>query len=209
LLDTIDKTAQVIGSINTIVNTDGVLSGYNSDGTGALQALQNAGCTPADKNVVLIGSGGAARAIAVTMAVEAQPSRLVILGIVEQECQKLASDIAQSTSLRPTAALLTDETLSEEIKACDILINSSPVGMYPKTDCSPVPRALLHKSLAVFDVVYNPRKTKLLSEAERTGCSIISGIEMFLHQAAIQFELWTGQPAPAEVMRAVLEKHFA
>jgi shikimate 5-dehydrogenase len=88
------------------------------------------------------------------------------------------------------------------------LIHATPVGMHPETGRSLVPPHLLHNNLAVFDIVYNPLKTRLLVDAERAGCTVIPGIEMFLNQAAVQFKLWTGQEAPRQVMREVLEKHF-
>ncbi len=209
LLDSIDDTARAIGSINTIVNTGGHLAGYNSDGAGALKALSDAGCNPAGKRVVMLGSGGAARAIAVTMALQATPSALTLLGIIEQERTQLASDLASKSSLRPVTADLSSQGLTAALQECDLLINTTPVGMHPKSAESPIPGNLLRKQPAVFDIVYNPRKTRLLRDAEQAGCTVVSGIEMFLNQAAVQFTLWTGQPAPVDVMRAVLEKHFA
>jgi shikimate dehydrogenase len=208
LLDSIHDTARAIGSINTIVNTGGHLAGYNSDGTGALKALSDAGCNPAGKRVVVLGSGGAARAIAVTMALQAKPAALTLLGIIKEEREQLSSDIAAKSNLQPAAAELSSAGLTAALQKCDLLINATPVGMYPKSDKSPVPRDLLHKHTAVFDIVYNPRKTRLLRDAEQAGCTVVSGMEMFLNQAAVQFTLWTGQPAPVDVMRAVLEKHF-
>ena len=208
LLDTIDETARTIGSINTIVNTGGHLAGYNSDGIGALQALRDAGCNPTGKRVTILGSGGAARAIAVTMALQATPSALTLLGIIEQERTQLASDLASKSSLRPVTADLSSQGLTAALQECDLLINTTPVGMHPKSAESPIPGNLLRKQPAVFDIVYNPRKTRLLRDAEQAGCTVVSGIEMFLNQAAVQFTLWTGQPAPVDVMRAVLDKHF-
>jgi len=209
LLDSIDDTARTIGSINTIVNTGGHLAGYNSDGAGALKALFDAGCNPAGKRVVILGSGGAARAIAVTMALQATPAALTLLGIFKEERELLSSDISAKSSLQPVTAEISSGGLTAALQECDLLINATPVGMHPKSDESPVPRNLLRKQQAVFDIVYNPRKTRLLRDAVQAGCTVVSGIEMFLNQAAVQFTLWTGQPAPVDVMRAVLEKHFA
>jgi shikimate dehydrogenase len=209
LLDSLDDSARTIGSVNTIVNRNGNLAGHNSDGPGALKALCDAGCNPAGRRVVMLGSGGAARAIAVTMALQAAPSALTLLGIIEQERAQLASDIAAKSRLKPATDSLSPDTAGAALKQCDLLINTTPVGMYPNCDDSPVPRELLKKQTAVFDIVYNPRKTRLLRDAEQAGCTVVSGIEMFLNQAAIQFTLWTGRPAPAGVMRAVLEKHFS
>jgi shikimate dehydrogenase len=208
LLDTIDETARTIGSINTIVNTGGHLAGYNSDGIGALQALRDAGCNPTGKRVTILGSGGAARAIAVTMSLQAPPAALTLLGIIPEELALLSSDIAATGALKPALGVLSAEGLNAALQHCDLLVNATPVGMYPKTDESLIPRDLLLKQPAVFDIVYNPRKTKLLGDALQAGCTVVSGIEMFLNQAAVQFTLWTGQPAPVEVMRAVLDKHF-
>jgi shikimate dehydrogenase len=89
-----------------------------------------------------------------------------------------------------------------------VLIHCTPVGMHPKVDESVVPASLLHRNLAVMDIVYNPLKTKLLAEAEGRGLKAISGVDMFVNQAVIQFELWTGKPAPREVMRDVVIAHL-
>jgi shikimate dehydrogenase len=209
LLDTVDEAARTIGSINTIVNTAGHLAGYNSDGEGALQALRDAGFDSAGKRVVILGSGGAARAIAVTIALKAPPEKLIILGAVEEEVLRLSSDSARRGAVAVAGELLTDTSLSSALHDCEILIHATPIGMHPKSDQSLVAPNLLHNNLVVFDIVYNPLKTRLLMDAERAGCTVISGIEMFLNQAAVQFKLWTGQEAPRKVMRAVLEKHFA
>jgi len=209
LVDSLDETARMIGSINTIVNTGGHLAGFNSDGAGALQALRDAGGDPAGRRVVVLGSGGAARAIAVTMALQSPPEKLTILGELEHELQKLSSDISEKSQVASDAALLTPAALAAALNEADLLINATPVGMHPHTGSSLVPAHLFRKDLLVFDIIYNPRKTKLLREAEQAGCRTLSGIEMFLHQAAIQFQHWTGLPAPVDVMRAVLEKHFA
>ena len=208
LLDAVDETARMIGSINTIVNTAGHLAGCNSDGDGALKALLDAGCNPEGKTVIILGSGGAARAIAFTLALKAPPRQLTILGVIEQEFLELSADIARKTPTNPAATMLTHGNLAQALRAGDVLVNCTPLGMYPKTDGTPVPSDLLHKNLVVFDIVYNPVKTVLLNNADRTGCVTISGIEMFLNQAALQFSLWTGKPAPVDVMRAVLKKHF-
>jgi shikimate dehydrogenase len=207
-LSSVEQTALNIGSINTIVNTNGYLKGYNSDGAGALKALQDAEQNPSNKRVLILGSGGAARAIAFTIAEKSCPQKLTILGIVEEELAVLAADIAQKTPIEPVAQSFTSDNLKNALYDCDILIHCTPIGMYPKIRKSLVPPDLLHKNLVVFDIVYNPLKTKLLRDAQKAGCVTIAGIEMFLNQGIIQFELWTGHKAPVAVMRGVLEKHF-
>jgi shikimate dehydrogenase len=102
--------------------------------------------------------------------------------------------------------MMNDEILAEEIKKAELMIQCSPVGMHPKVDESPVPAKLLRPDLIVMDIVYNPRQTRLLREAKAQGAQTIPGLEMFLNQAVLQFEKWTGQKAPVDVMREVLEK---
>ncbi len=205
LLDEIDAAARTIGSINTIVNTDGRLIGYNSDGDGALQALRHAGFDPSGKHIVILGSGGAARAIVMTLALKSPPEKLTILGAINDEVLKLAHDCSRILRGAVVGNLLTAETLSRALDQSTILIHATPIGMYPHPEQSLVSADLLHKNLVVFDIVYNPMKTSLLADAERAGCVIIPGTEMFINQAAVQFRLWTGKEAPQDVMREVLQ----
>lgn len=204
-VDEVDETARIIGCINTVVNEDGRLLGYNSDGRGAVNALCEADHDPRGRRVVVLGSGGAARAIAVTLAREAPPARIAILGVVDDELAQLANDVRQKGQSAVHAARLTDDSLAEELATAELLLHCSPIGMHPQTDKSLVPARLLRPGLAVFDAVYNPRRTKLICEAAAAGCATVLGLEMFLGQAYVQFELWTGQPAPRDVMRQVVE----
>jgi shikimate dehydrogenase len=204
-VDEVDETARIIGCINTVVNENGRLLGYNSDGRGAVNALCEAGHDPRGRRVVVLGSGGAARAIAVTISREAPPARLAILGVVDEELAQLASDVRQKGQSEVHSARLTDESLAAELATADLLLHCSPIGMHPQTDKSLVPPQLLRPGLAVFDAVYNPRRTKLICDATAAGCATVLGLEMFLGQAYVQFELWTGQPAPRDVMRQVVE----
>jgi shikimate dehydrogenase len=103
---------------------------------------------------------------------------------------------------------LDEPKLRQVLPGAHVLIHCTPVGMSPKVETTCVPASLLHEGLAVMDIVYNPRETQLLKDAKRVGCKTIPGLEMFLNQAVTQFELWTNQPAPVAVMRAVLEAHF-
>lgn len=204
-VDGVDGIAQGIGCINTVVNDGGRLTGYNSDGLGALGALRDAGADPRGTRTVILGSGGAARAIAVTIATEAPPAQLTILGVVPDELERLVIDVRQRGSAAVARAALTPSSLQAALADADLLLHCSPVGMHPKEDESLVPKLLLRPAMVVFDAVYNPRRTKLLQEAAAAGCRTVEGIEMFLGQAYVQFELWTGQKAPREVMRQVLE----
>jgi shikimate dehydrogenase len=208
-LDRIEPTARHIGSINTILVEDGVLTGYNTDASGAVWALANAGVALKGRRVLMLGSGGAARAIAFALAVDTEIDRLTILGIDESERTRLAYDLRSKTRLSPDDGPLETDRLRREVKDADLMIHCTPVGMSPHVKESCVPASLLHPALTVMDIVYNPLETRLLREAKAAGCRTIRGVEMFLHQAVRQFELWTRQAAPVDVMRLVLESRFS
>jgi shikimate dehydrogenase len=205
LVDDVDPVASAIGCINTVVNRDGKLFGYNSDGQGALDALRRAGISVAGRRVLVLGSGGAARAVAMTVALRGQPSELTILGVVDAELAALGRDIAERSGRPANTACLDDASLAKAVAGADVLLQCTPIGMTPDIDKSLVPAGLLRPDLAVFDAVYNPRRTKLLKDAAAIGCRVVEGMEMFLGQAMVQFELWTGQPAPLDTMRSVIE----
>ena len=205
-VDEVDATAQIIGCINTVVNENGRLLGYNSDGLGAVNALREAGADPRGSQTVVLGSGGAARAVTVTIAREAPPDTLTILGIDAAELDRLAADVHRQGTSTVRHEQLTDTTLERALAGADLVLHCSPIGMHPQEDRSLIPPALLRPTMAVFDAVYNPRRTRLIQDAEQAGCKTILGLEMFLGQAFVQFQLWTGQAAPREVMRKVVEE---
>lgn len=190
-LDEIDEQALKIGALNTIVNKDGHLYGYNSDCLGAMNALLDK-TEIKGKDVVIAGAGGAARAIA--FGIIAEGGRLTILNQIKEEGEALAADLG--VNYHPL-----DEYKNHE---SDIFINATPLGMTPNTDAMPVATDYLNKRMTVMDIVYNPLKTKLLKEAEAKGCTIVDGVSMFVYQGISQFESWTGEKAPAELMRKVV-----
>lgn len=192
-LDEVDDAALKIGAVNTIVNRKGKLIGYNTDCRGALKALRTKTAIEG-KSVAIIGAGGAARAIGYGLA--SSGGRVTVFNRSRANGERLAD--ALKAEFLP---------LSDWLPArYEVLINTTPVGMYPDTDATPVPGKNLSKGMVVMDTVYNPLKTRLLKEAEAQGCRTISGIGMFVFQAALQFELWTGEKAPLDIMqRSVLE----
>jgi shikimate dehydrogenase len=208
-LDSVEPTARHIGAINTIVAAGGILTGYNTDATGALRALREGGVPLKGQRVVMLGSGGAARAIAFALGTEPGIEYLTILGIDEQERVDLAQDLRSKTGMTVQESLLDDGMLRKVLPDTHVLIHCTPIGMSPKVHETSVPAPLLHAGLTVMDIVYNPRDTRLLKDAKVAGCRVIPGLEMFLHQASAQFELWTNQAAPTDVMRAVLESRFS
>jgi len=208
-LDDIEATAKQIGAINTILADDGRLIGCNTDATGALRALREGGAPLKNETVVMLGSGGAARAIAFALAAESGISCLHLLGIEEKERVALAADLRTKTTMNVVDSYLNEVALKAVLPQARVLIHCTPIGMAPQFGKSCVPAVLLHQGLTVMDIVYNPRDTQLLKDAQMAGCRTIRGLEMFLNQAAAQFELWTNKAAPTDVMRAVLESRFS
>ena len=205
LVDEVDEMARAIGCINTVVNQDGRLFGSNADGLGALAALRRAGADPTGRRVLMLGSGGAARALAITIGLQTKPAELLILGAIEDELLRLARDVTERTGCKVRAEMLTDASLAAGMAKAQILLHCTPVGMRPESERTLVPCPLLRPDIMVFDAVYNPRQTLLLRDAVAAGCRVIEGTEMFLGQAMLQFETWTGKPAPMEIMRQVLD----
>jgi shikimate dehydrogenase len=191
-LDELDDTAHKIGAVNTLVNRDGVLTGYNSDGIGAVKALSEKTAIK-DKNIVVIGAGGAAYAVA--FSVLAEGGRVTIINRTAARGEKLA--MALGADFQPMSEL-------NKIN-CHILINTTPVGMLPDVEAMPVRKQDLDQTMVIMDIVYNPLKTRLLRTAETIGCRIVDGVSMFVYQGAFQFELWTGMKAPVEVMKRAVQ----
>jgi shikimate dehydrogenase len=187
-LDEIDATAARIGAVNTIVNKQGRLIGYNTDCPGALEALRTQ-TTIQGKSVALIGAGGAARAIGFGLV--AAGGRVTVLNRSRTNGERLAGDLQAEFS-----------PLDDwQPNRYEILINTTPVGMHPGMDATPIPKEHLSEDMVVMDIVYNPIKTRLLKAAEAKQCRTINGVAMFVFQGAQQFELWTGQKAPVDVMQ--------
>ena len=208
-LDKIETTARHIGAVNTIVVRDGTLTGYNTDASGAMRALREAGVELNGQHVMVLGSGGAARAISFGLAGGTGIARLTLLGIDDTERRTLAGELRDNTAVLIWDGRLDERTLREVLPSVGVMIHCTPVGMSPKIEESCVPSALLSPALTVMDIVYNPRETRLLKEAKAVGAKTVPGLEMFLNQAVEQFEVWTGLPAPTAVMRNVLEAKFS
>ncbi|MGD9850670.1 MAG: shikimate dehydrogenase [Nitrospirales bacterium] len=209
LLDGVEKTAKNIGSVNTVIKDRGRLIGSNTDASGAIQALRQGGVDLSGKRVLLLGSGGAARAIAFGLCLEQPIEELILLGIDDAERTTLANDLRNKTPVKIVDDPLNLDALRMRIPQAQLLIHSTPIGMHPNIGETCVPKDLLHPNLTVMDIVYNPLNTQLLKDAKTAGCRTIQGVEMFLHQAVGQFELWTGEPAPVNIMRNVLTSHFS
>ncbi|PIQ69090.1 MAG: shikimate dehydrogenase [Candidatus Taylorbacteria bacterium CG11_big_fil_rev_8_21_14_0_20_46_11] len=179
LLDSVDGGARKIHAVNTVMHVNGKLHGYNTDIAGIEYALRD---TPLkNRNVVLVGAGGAARAVA--YVVEKAGGNLLYMNRTVKHAEELRKVFG--------GFIVTSDSLSPE--GVDVIINATPVGMYPKVNDTPVPEALLRKGQTVFDLVYNPMDTKLLKQAKKKGARVVSGLDMFVVQGLRQIELWTGK----------------
>jgi len=201
LLDSLDPLAEKIGAINTVVHDGGSLKGYNTDAEGFLRALAGRGIEPHDKNIVILGAGGASRAISYILTENG--ARLTILNRKQELAwaEDIARLIRKELHKKIKVGELNTRLLSSALEKVDILVNATSVGMSPAGRKSPVPAGLIKSRLIVFDIVYNPLMTRLLEEAKAAGAKVISGVDMLVWQGALAFERWTGRPAPVELMR--------
>ena len=199
LLDEIDPPARQIGAVNVVLNGSGRLIGYNTDAQGFLHVLSEHGIEPQGKNIVVLGAGGAARAICFALA--SQGASLTILNRTVTTAQACAEDISQTFRLPLKVLDLNRKNLAYALHQASLLVNATSVGMLPAAGVSPVDRDLLGTHLTVMDIVYNPYKSKLLREAAQAGAKTINGLEMLVWQGALAFERWTGLQAPIDVMR--------
>lgn len=198
-LDDIDPIAQKIGAVNTIKNDNGNLSGRNTDAEGAKNALINAGYTTSGKNILILGAGGAARALTYILAKDI--NRIVIANRTEKRAINLANEIKKIFGINVEGKWNSNSVLKEESKKADILINTTPIGMYPSVEKSPIPAEFLHKDLIVYDIVYNPLETKLMKDATKMGCNTIGGLDMLVNQGALAFEWWTNKKPNINLMK--------
>lgn len=204
-LDSLSDEARIIGAVNTIEFSKGLLRGHNTDGIGAIQALRANGADTAGKKIVVLGSGGAARAISVTLALRGEIRVMSILGIDKAELERLTGDIKSGAGVSAEALPLDGETIEDQIRDADILIHATPVGMHPKVEETLVTAGQMKPDLAVMDIVYNPLETRLMKEAKKAGVeTIISGVDMFVNQGAEALRIWLGIEPPVELMKEVV-----
>jgi shikimate dehydrogenase len=201
LLDALDRSASLVGAVNTVKNDGGKLVGYNTDGIGALKVLEERVGNLTGKRVLLLGAGGAARAISFALAEKGVS--LTIANRTIGRAKELAVDLERKLGVRPKVIGIKPWMLSQALKETDILINATAVGMYPRIKETLVTGKMMHPNLIVFDIVYQPLYTRLLREAREIGAKVITGLEMLVNQAALSFEIWTGKQAPVELMRHV------
>ena len=202
-LDDVDDIASRIGAVNTIVNGGGRLTGFNTDAVGFINSLkQEASLDPNGLDVVLLGAGGAARAAAYALAMEGA-SRLTIANRTSERAASLADEVRR-TGVEVVAFGMDDPRILSKCERADLIVNSTSVGMLrgPAEGKSPIPAKAIASESVVYDMVYNPSRTPLLTDAEKSGARIVGGLPMLVYQGAAAWTLWTGQPAPVGEMFA-------
>ena len=201
-LDEISKEAELIGAVNTVKNENGKLIGYNTDGRGFVKSLVEEGFKPQDKKVLIIGAGGAARAVGFQLSLEGV-SDLYVANRTFEKADSLVKDINNNLELNLVEALpLVNKDLQQVMNDLDLIVDTTPIGMHPNCEVEPViAPELLHKELVVADLVYNPMETTLLKAAKEVGAKTIGGLGMLVYQGAIALEIWSGKDAPTKVMK--------
>lgn len=203
-IDRVESLASEIGSVNTLVNDDGTITGLNTDGHGALISLKNSIESLVGLRVMILGNGGSARAIAFALLEE--DVAVTIVGRNAGRVTALVNDLRKKND-RVTSHLMYELT-QNAMHDIDILINTTPVGMTPYTDAIPLDEEFVLPHHTVFDIVYAPSMTKLMGIAQQKGCTTVFGIDMLLNQGAKQYEIWTGKRAPTAEMKKALMGHL-
>lgn len=202
-LEKLTDEAFLIGAVNTIINREGCLIGDNTDGKGFIKSLAEARFLPEGRASLILGSGGAARAVAVAL-VQAG-CRLALANRTLSRAQKLVGLLKERLGVQ-VPVFRYDEINSDMVQEFDLIVNTTPLGMHPHVDsCPPLPVNSFHEGQLVYDLVYNPRETKLMKLARERGAKALNGLGMLLYQGVFAFELWTGKSAPVEVMRQAIK----
>ena len=209
LCDSLSPISEILGTVNTVVNEDGHLTGYTTDGIGYMRGLQEDGYEILGKKMTLLGAGGAASSILAQAALDgvAEISVFNRQGTNFEHTQKLIQLLKERTNCRIRLFDIADSAaLRREVSESALLTNATSVGMAPNTDASLIQDATLFRpDLIVSDVIYHPSETKLLRDAKKAGCRTQNGLSMLLYQGAESFRLWTGEEMPVSIIR---EKYF-
>ncbi len=201
-LDEVTKLARLIGAANVILNQEGHLVGYNTDGPGFIDSLtEDAGFNVKGKRAVVLGAGGAAKAVALMLAQD-KIKTLVISDVIYDKAKTLCEYISSHFEIAPYACPANSKELKKSVAECDLLVNATPLGTYPKVNGCPIDETYdIPSGAIVYDLVYNPLETKLLKLAKSKGAKPVSGLGMLIRQGALAFSLFTEEEAPIKIMK--------
>lgn len=201
-LDRISDEAKLIGAVNTIRNNAGLLEGYNTDVTGFMESLKEHNVDVAGKNAVILGAGGAAKAVATGLALLRAKSIYVCNRSIDK-ANELSIHIENNFNIKSRGIAYNDLNMLDEI---DMLINATSIGMHPNVDVSPIEENVVAKAKFVYDIIYNPEKTLFLSYAEKYQIRYINGLDMLINQANDSFKIWTGVNFDKKIILNFLKK---
>lgn len=205
-LDAVDEDARIIGAVNTVVNRDGHLTGYNTDCIGFMQPLAQQGFLPKGKEATILGAGGAARAV-IWGLLRAKVKRITLGVRNPSKAARLAEEFAAYGEIQ--VLHWEDSAFAEHLAVTDLLVNTTPLGMYPHVEgMPPVDWTKLKKDALVYDIIYTPERTRFLSEAQAHGHAIINGEGMLAGQGAAAFTLWTGVAPDLALMKRALREEL-
>ena len=205
-LDAVDEDARIIGAVNTVVNRDGHLTGYNTDCIGFMQPLAQQGFLPKGKEATILGAGGAARAV-IWGLLRAKVKRITLGVRNPAKAARLAEEFAAYGEIQ--VLHWEDSAFAEHLAVTDLLVNTTPLGMYPHVEgMPPVDWTKLKKDALVYDIIYTPERTRFLSEAQAHGHAIINGEGMLAGQGAAAFTLWTGVAPDLALMKRALREEL-
>ena len=201
LLDQIELAAEVIGAVNTVICKEKKWIGINTDCSGFIASLKDENVQIKNKKILVLGAGGAARAVVYGLCIE-QANKICIANRSLPRAQMLANDFLKYGEV----CTCTLQDALKEAKKYDMIVNTTPVGMYPNVETSPLLYAEFDSACVVVDIIYTPEKTMFLKQAEQFGCQTINGLGMFVHQGAIAFQRWTGQAPDITKMKSIVKK---
>lgn len=203
-LDGVDENAKTIGAVNTVVILNNRAIGYNTDVVGVLRALEPFKSRFAGKPALVLGAGGAARAAVFALHTFLSVSDITIAARSKEKASSMAGDFKITNA---KIVNFVNEEINSSVSRCSLIVNTTPIGMHPLVDASPLPDdAPLKSAQVVFDLIYRPLETKLLRHANAAGATVVGGFEVLIQQGAAAFEMWTGKKMPMDVVRKVMEE---
>jgi shikimate dehydrogenase len=208
LLDEIDEEASIIGAVNTVKFQDGKTIGYNTDAFGFLQTLEPIRSSIEGGEFVVLGSGGAARAVVYVLLKHFRTKQIVIASRSISRVNDLIEHFKGSNQTKLSPFGLSNPQIARIIESSDVVINATPAGMFPRTNELPIPNPQFRAGQTAIDLIYRPEKTQFLRRASHEGARIVSGLEMFIHQGARAFEIWTGLVMNTQLAHEVLRRRL-